>query len=164
GDVRFLEELLIDNSILSYESFDSNFEDGDSQKEEIDIVTETGDVLPPSVENDDDSEEGIHFLKELLSDNSIPLTEEESSDSDHQDDPSFPRPPPEPPDVDFEPDAGDEIPVVMNDRDEIDENDDYFSFMFVIQIFLPYFICSKMFLSLLSAESEDTIFNPGISV
>nr|GFA34910.1 hypothetical protein [Tanacetum cinerariifolium] len=27
GDIRFLEELLIDDSILSYESFDSNFED-----------------------------------------------------------------------------------------------------------------------------------------
>nr|GFB48016.1 hypothetical protein [Tanacetum cinerariifolium] len=27
GDIRFLEELLIDDFILSYESFDSNFED-----------------------------------------------------------------------------------------------------------------------------------------
>nr|GFC73555.1 hypothetical protein [Tanacetum cinerariifolium] len=27
GDIRFLEELLIDDSILSHESFDSNFED-----------------------------------------------------------------------------------------------------------------------------------------
>nr|GFC85227.1 hypothetical protein [Tanacetum cinerariifolium] len=27
GDIRFLEELLIDNSILSHESSDSNFED-----------------------------------------------------------------------------------------------------------------------------------------
>nr|GFD27276.1 hypothetical protein [Tanacetum cinerariifolium] len=56
--------------------------DDDSQREEIDIVTEMDDVLPPSVENDDDSKEGIHFLEELLSDNSIPLTEDESSDSD----------------------------------------------------------------------------------
>nr|GEW13849.1 hypothetical protein [Tanacetum cinerariifolium] len=61
--------------------------DGDYQREEIDIVTEIDDVLPPSVENDDDSEEDIHFLEELLSDNSIPLTEDESSDSDHQDNP-----------------------------------------------------------------------------
>nr|GEU33571.1 hypothetical protein [Tanacetum cinerariifolium] len=62
-----------------------------------------------------------------------------------------------------------EIPVVINDNDELecidprdefdvsnDENDDYSSFMFVIY--------SKMFLSFLSAESEDTIFDPGISV
>nr|GEZ69269.1 hypothetical protein [Tanacetum cinerariifolium] len=57
--------------------------------------------------------------------------------------------PPEPPDA--ETDAGEEIPVVMNDndelecldlRDEIDEVDDYLSFMFVIRIFLPYLIYS----------------------
>nr|GEX06454.1 hypothetical protein [Tanacetum cinerariifolium] len=30
GDIRFLEELLIDNSILSHESFDSNFEENPS--------------------------------------------------------------------------------------------------------------------------------------
>nr|GFA38305.1 hypothetical protein [Tanacetum cinerariifolium] len=30
GDIRFLEELLIDNSILSHESFDSNFKDNPS--------------------------------------------------------------------------------------------------------------------------------------
>nr|GFC35897.1 hypothetical protein [Tanacetum cinerariifolium] len=120
--------------------------------------------------NDDDSEEDIHFLEELLSDNSIPLTEDKSSDSDHQDDPLFPRPPPKPPDAefDFKPDAGEEILVVMNiidefecldPRDEFDD-DDCFSFMFVIRIFLPYLICSKMFLSFLFAESEDTIFDP----
>nr|GEX92577.1 hypothetical protein [Tanacetum cinerariifolium] len=45
---------------------------------------------------------------------------------------------------------GEEIPVVMNDKDE----DVYSSFIFVI--------FAKMF-SLLSAESEDTIFDPGIS-
>nr|GFC65873.1 hypothetical protein [Tanacetum cinerariifolium] len=30
GDIRFLEELLIDDSILSHESFDYNFEDNSS--------------------------------------------------------------------------------------------------------------------------------------
>nr|GEX78597.1 hypothetical protein [Tanacetum cinerariifolium] len=68
-----------------------------------------------------------------------------------------------PQDVDFEPDYGDEISVVMknsnkleclNPRDEFD--DDYFSSMFVI-----YF---KMFLSFLFTESEDTIFDPGIAI
>nr|GEX55901.1 hypothetical protein [Tanacetum cinerariifolium] len=80
-----------------------------------------------------------------------------------QDDPSFPRPPPEPPDAefDFKPDSEEEIPVVMNDKDKFD--DDYFPFMFVIRIFLPYLICSKIFLSFLSAESEDTIFDPGFT-
>nr|GEX94687.1 hypothetical protein [Tanacetum cinerariifolium] len=88
GDIRFLEELLIDNSILSYESFDSNFEDN----------------------------------------------------------PSNPRPPPEPPDV--ETDAGEEIPVVIIDKDKFDDDSQFFMF-------------DKVF-SLLSAESKDTIFDPGI--
>nr|GFC62814.1 hypothetical protein [Tanacetum cinerariifolium] len=30
GDIHFLEELLIDDSILSYDSFDSSFEDNPS--------------------------------------------------------------------------------------------------------------------------------------
>nr|GEU83593.1 hypothetical protein [Tanacetum cinerariifolium] len=150
-------------------------QDGDSQREEIDIVTKTDDVLPLSVENDDDLKGEIDVVEELLNDNSILFTEYEASDSDHQDYPSVPLPPPEPPDeeFDFEIDFGDEIPVVRNTivefecidaKDEFDvsndENDDYFLFMFVIQIFLPYLICSKMFLSFLFAESEDTIFDP----
>nr|GEY45530.1 hypothetical protein [Tanacetum cinerariifolium] len=47
---------------------------------------------------------------ELLSNDSIPLPENESSNFDHHDDPSFPRPPLEPPDDEvfsnFEPDTG----------------------------------------------------------
>nr|GFB09174.1 hypothetical protein [Tanacetum cinerariifolium] len=97
-------------------------------------------------------------------------TDQESEASDF-DNPSFPRPPPEPPDA--KPNAGEEISVVMNDndklecldlRDEIDEDNDYFPFMFVIQIFLQYLIYPKVFSFLLSAESEDTIFDPDISV
>nr|GEU80831.1 hypothetical protein [Tanacetum cinerariifolium] len=153
------------NTIIeSLSSLPIPVQDGDSQREEIDIVTEMDDVLPPSVENDDDSKGEIDVVEELLSDNSIPLTKVESSDSDHQDDPLILRPPPEPPDAefDFKPDSEEEIPVVMNEKDEF--NDDYFSFTFVIRIFMPYFICSKMFLSFLSTESEYTIFDPGISV
>nr|GFD52711.1 hypothetical protein [Tanacetum cinerariifolium] len=73
----------------------------------------------------------------------------ESSDSNFEDNPSIPRPPPEPSDV--ETNVGEEIPVVMSEKDE---NVDYSSFIFVI--------FDKVF-SLLSAESEDTIFDPGIS-
>nr|GEW06954.1 hypothetical protein [Tanacetum cinerariifolium] len=58
-------------------------QDGDSQREEIDIVTRTDDVLPSSVKNDDDLEGEINAVEELLIDNSIPLTEDESSYSDH---------------------------------------------------------------------------------
>nr|GFC71587.1 hypothetical protein [Tanacetum cinerariifolium] len=68
----------------------------------------------------------------------------ESFDSNFEDNPSIPRPPPEPPDA--KTDAGEEISVVMNVKDKFD--DDYHFFMF-----------AKVFY-LLSAESEDTIFDP----
>nr|GFB15706.1 hypothetical protein [Tanacetum cinerariifolium] len=67
--------------------------------------------MPPGSENDDyDSEGDIHIFEELISNDSLPLFENESSNFDHHDDLSFPRPPPEPPDVevviDFEPHTG----------------------------------------------------------
>nr|GEX50508.1 hypothetical protein [Tanacetum cinerariifolium] len=153
-EIRLIENLLYDNS--------------SPRPEEINIVTETDDVLPPSVENDDDLEEDTHFLKELLCDNSIPLTEDESSDFDHQDASSIPLPHLEPPDAEFDFELDAKISVMMNTIDEFeyldpkDEFDDYYSFMFVIRIFLPFLIYFKMFLSFLSAESEDTIFDPEI--
>nr|GEY36705.1 reverse transcriptase domain-containing protein [Tanacetum cinerariifolium] len=189
-EIRFIENLLYDNSFprppeeLNLEIADIIIEsipsllipvqDGNSQQEEIDVVTSTDDVLPPSVENDDDSlndilleeadlflsdnsippgienfadnpEGEIRFLKELLIDDSI--LSHESPDFNFEDNPSTSRPPPESPDA--ETDAGEEIPVVMNNKDE----DVYSSFIFVI--------FAKKF-SLLSAESEDTTFDPGI--
>nr|GEW95260.1 hypothetical protein [Tanacetum cinerariifolium] len=166
-EIRLIENLLYDNSYprppkefnaeianMNVESFPSSLilvQDNDSQREEIDIVTNTDELLPPGFENDD-LEGEIDVLM-------------------------IPRPPSEPPDADFETDSREEISVVMNDSDEFkcfnprdefdvskDENDGYFPFMFVIQIFLQHLIYSKMFSFLLSAESEDTIFNPGISV
>nr|GEV38267.1 hypothetical protein [Tanacetum cinerariifolium] len=104
--------------------------------------------IPSGVENVSDDPEGdIRFQEELLIDDSI--LSHESSDSNFEDNPSIPRPPPEPPDA--ETDAGEEILVVMNDKDE---DVDYSSFIFVM--------FDKVFY-LLSAESEDTIFDPGIS-
>nr|GEW53334.1 hypothetical protein [Tanacetum cinerariifolium] len=158
------------NANTNVESISSSLiliQDNDSQREEIDIITNTDDVLPPGVENDDDSEGQIDVVEELHVDNSISNSKNELSDNEASDfdNPSFPRPPLEPQDVDF--DLGDEILVVMNVEFECldprvefnvsnDENDDYSSFMFVIY--------SKVFSFLLSAESEDTIFDPGISV
>nr|GEY66552.1 hypothetical protein [Tanacetum cinerariifolium] len=79
--------------------------------------------ISPGIENvADDPEGNIRFLEELLTDDSI--LSHESSDSNFEDNPSIPRPPPEPPDA--ETDAGKEIPVVMNDKDKFDE-DYYFS-------------------------------------
>nr|GEY54847.1 reverse transcriptase domain-containing protein [Tanacetum cinerariifolium] len=124
----------------------------------------TDDVLPPGVENDDSDRE-FDAINAIRVDNSISNSEHEYSESEESDfdNPSVPLPPPEPPDeeFDFEIDFGDEILVVRNTiakfecidaRVEFDvsndENDDY-----------SYFMFAKLF-SLLSAESEDTIFDP----
>nr|GFA95138.1 hypothetical protein [Tanacetum cinerariifolium] len=111
-------------------------QDNDSQREEIDIITSTDDVLPPSVENNDDSEGEMDAIEELHVDNSISNAENELSNNEESnfDNPSFPRSPPEPPDAEFDykPDSEEEIPVVTNDRDEFD--DDYCSFMFYLPL------------------------------
>nr|GEV50131.1 hypothetical protein [Tanacetum cinerariifolium] len=110
--------------------------------EEADLFFASDNSIPPGIENfANDSEGDIRFFEALLIDGSIPFPNNESSDSNFEDNPSFPRPPPEPPDA--EPDSKEEIPVVMNDKDKFDD-DNYYSFMFVIY--------SKMFLSLLSVE------------
>nr|GEW34086.1 reverse transcriptase domain-containing protein [Tanacetum cinerariifolium] len=132
-------------------------QDNDSQREEIDIITSMDDVLPPGVENDDSDGE-VDDVDDLRVDNSISNSKHESSESEDSDfdNPSVPLPPPEPPDKEL--DFGDEILVVRNTIVEFecidarvefnDENDDY-----------SYFMFDKVF-SLLSTESEDTIFDP----
>nr|GEX48567.1 hypothetical protein [Tanacetum cinerariifolium] len=141
-EIRLIENLLYDNSFprpleeLNAEIADTIVEsipllpipvqDGNSQQEEIDIVTKTDDVLPPSDDNDDDSlddlllgeadlflsdnsispgienvvvdpEGDVRFLDELLIDDSI--LSHESFDSNFEDSPLIPRPPLEPPDI-----------------------------------------------------------------
>nr|GFA50037.1 hypothetical protein [Tanacetum cinerariifolium] len=63
----------------------------------------------------------------LLVNDSIFLSENESSNFDHHHDPSFPRPPPKPPDVefffDFEPNSGEVISAVKNNIDELNEDE-----------------------------------------
>nr|GEX42563.1 hypothetical protein [Tanacetum cinerariifolium] len=72
-------------------------------------------------------EEDNHFLEELLSNDSIPLPENELPNFDHHDDLSFPRPPSEPSDVevffDFESNLGELILAVMNNIDELNEDE-----------------------------------------
>nr|GEU78862.1 hypothetical protein [Tanacetum cinerariifolium] len=143
SDFDFEEEICLIENLLYDNSFPRSPEE---QQEEIDIVTETDDVLPPSIENFADDPEGdIRFLEELLINDSI--LSDELSNANFEENPLISRPPPEPPDA--ETNAGEEITVVMIDNDKFD--DDYQIFMF-----------DKVF-SLLSAESEDTIFDPCIS-
>nr|GFC13397.1 hypothetical protein [Tanacetum cinerariifolium] len=162
-EIRLIENLMYDNSFprppkeLNAEITDTIIEsipllpipvqDGNSQQEEIDILTETDDVLPPSDENDDDSsddpllgevdlflsdnlippgieniandpEGDIHFLEDLLIDDSI--FSHELSDANFEENPSIPRPPPEPLDVesffDLKPDViAEEISDKLNE-------------------------------------------------
>ncbi|GJS66836.1 hypothetical protein Tco_0681400 [Tanacetum coccineum] len=149
--------------------------DSDSLMEEIDLFLASDDLMPPGIENDDyDSEGDIRFLEELLINDSLPLPKNESSNLDHFNDPSSPRPPPEPPDVEisliFEPDA-----PVINNVDELNEDECFDpgggeinvevdnSFTFVTWIFLPYLTYPEVSPLLSSTKNEDTIFDPGIS-
>nr|GEV85755.1 hypothetical protein [Tanacetum cinerariifolium] len=133
----------------------------DSQMEEIDLFLATDDLMPPGIENDDyDSEGDIHFLEELISDDHLSLPENESSNFDHHNDPSFPRPPPEPSDdeifFDFDPDTGVLIAKVVEDISEH-------------YVLMPKALPSQPTLcpnidTLLPflSENEDKVFNPGI--
>ncbi|GKE73577.1 hypothetical protein Tco_1535618, partial [Tanacetum coccineum] len=112
----------------------------------------------------------------VISDNSNdPLLELLEFESFHfYIDPSFPRPPPEPPDVEISLIIKTDAPVTNNvDKlnedecfdpggDEIDvEVDD--SFTFVTRTFLPFLTYPEVSPLLSSTKNEDTIFDPGIS-
>nr|GEV34887.1 hypothetical protein [Tanacetum cinerariifolium] len=95
-EIRLIENLLYDNSSLrppeelnaeitdtiveSIPSLPIPVQDNDSQWEEIDIDTEMDDVLPSSVENDDDSNDPLLEEADLFSDNSIPPVIENVAD------------------------------------------------------------------------------------
>nr|GEY41504.1 hypothetical protein [Tanacetum cinerariifolium] len=119
-----------DNSLPEYDSFCFEIEpdqerlinlvkndipdnsSNDPLLEEADLFLAVDSLILPGIENFADDPEGdIHFLDELLIDDSI--LSHESFDSNFEDNPSIPRPPSEPPDAET-----DEIPVVKNDKDE----------------------------------------------
>ncbi|GKE74664.1 hypothetical protein Tco_1536705, partial [Tanacetum coccineum] len=92
-------------------------------------------------------------------DNSTFLPDHELPNLDHQDNPSSPRPPPEPPDVKirFEPDT-----AVINNFDVLNK-DACFNLEEGVQIFLPFFTYPEVSPLLSSTKNEDTIFDPDIS-
>ncbi|GKC43528.1 hypothetical protein Tco_1061250, partial [Tanacetum coccineum] len=113
----------------------------------------------------------------VISDNSNDLLLElPEFESFHFDlDPSFPRPPPEPPDVEISLIIEIDAPVINNfdelnedecfdpGGDEINVEDDD-SFTFVIRTFIPFLTYPEVSPLLSSTGSEDTIFNPDISI
>nr|GEW12987.1 hypothetical protein [Tanacetum cinerariifolium] len=141
-------------NVKPFSSFPIQNQESEPHQEEIDV---TNDVLPPS---DDDSDEEVDAVGDLSVDNFIQNYEHkysESEDSDF-DNPLLPLPPPEPPDKEF--DFEKEISVVRNVIVKFECTNARLKYD-VLSYFM-FFIFAKMFF-LLSAESEDTIFDPGIS-
>nr|GFB84425.1 hypothetical protein [Tanacetum cinerariifolium] len=125
-EIRLIENLLYDNSSprppeeLNAEIIDTIVESIPSLpilvQDEADLFLYDNSI-PSGIENfADDLEGDIHFLEELLIDDSI--LSHESSDSNFEDNPLIPRPPPEPPDA--ETDVGDEISVVIDELECLD--------------------------------------------
>nr|GFB34399.1 hypothetical protein [Tanacetum cinerariifolium] len=159
---------IVDTIIESIPSLPIPVQDGNSQREEIDIVTKTDDALPPSVENDDDSEEDIRFLEaffltlshlilriirrfhnllrnhRMLSLSSKPDVIAEEISIKLNEDECF--------------DPGGEIVVSTKVED-----DNCVPFIFDIRFILPYLIFPEVSPLPLLAKSEDTIFDYGIS-
>nr|GEX33687.1 hypothetical protein [Tanacetum cinerariifolium] len=136
-------------------------EDSDSQMEEIDLFLATDDLMPPGIEIDDyDSKGNIHFLEELLSNDPFTLPENESSNFDHYDNPSFPRPPSKPPNVkiffDFEPDTG-----VLTAK-VVEVISEHYVLMLNILPSQPALCPNIDTLLLFSSENEDKVFKPDI--
>ncbi|GJT02553.1 hypothetical protein Tco_0823722 [Tanacetum coccineum] len=155
--------------------------DSNSSFEESDTAfSHLGNSLPEFETSRDHTEEtrsGRLTSVVIFDDSNEPLLELPQFES-FQFDPSFPRPPPEPPDVEislnFEPD----VPVI-NDFDELNQEEcfdqeggeiyfsqnveDDSSFTFVIWTFLPYLTYPGDSPLLLSTGNEDTIFDPGIT-
>ncbi|GJW27363.1 hypothetical protein Tco_0041174 [Tanacetum coccineum] len=167
----------LDNSLPEFETFSDHTEETRSGS----TTTHANNSLPEydsflfEVEPD---QGGLTSV--VISDNSndplLELSEFESFHFNLYNDPFFPRPPPEPPDVEiclnFEPDT-----ALINNFDKLNE-DEYFdpgggkivlfqnvedddSFTFVIRTFLPFLTYHVDSPLLLSTGSEDTIFDPG---
>nr|GFB84385.1 hypothetical protein [Tanacetum cinerariifolium] len=138
----------------SFSSFPN--QENEPRQEEIDVFSVTNNMLPQS---NDDSDDEVDVVGYLRADNVIQNSKHEYSESEDSnlDNPLLPLPPPEPPDKEFDFEIEKEISVVRNlivkfecidARMKFDVENDVFKFI--------------MF-SLLSVESEDTIFDPGIS-
>nr|GEZ68036.1 hypothetical protein [Tanacetum cinerariifolium] len=99
SSLRPPEEFVSENSDIAIESFSPSpipVEDSDSVMEEIDLSFTLDDPMPPGIKEDDyDSERDILILKELPSNDSLSLLENESF---HFDIPSSSRPLAKPPD------------------------------------------------------------------
>ncbi|GKA30801.1 hypothetical protein Tco_0717106 [Tanacetum coccineum] len=153
--------------------------------DEDEFDEEEVDCYDHDISSDDDSYENIEYVEAspsqfrgrltsvVISDNSNdPLLELPEFESFHFDlDPSFPRYPPEPPDVEISLIIETDAPVI-NNFDELNEDEcfdpggdgidveDDDSFTFVIRTFLPFLTYPEVSPLLSSTKNEDTILTP----
>ncbi|GKF56303.1 hypothetical protein Tco_0166643, partial [Tanacetum coccineum] len=124
--------------------------------EEIDLFLTPDDSMPPGIKNDDyDSEGVILFLEELLSNDPLSLSENESFHFDRYYVPSSLRPPEKPPDDDDKPDTGVFTKVV----DDISDNSTRELYVHVPNVLSTLPTLSPMFDTLFpfSSENEDKV-------
>nr|GEY65668.1 reverse transcriptase domain-containing protein [Tanacetum cinerariifolium] len=141
-------------NVKSFSSFPN--QENKPRQEEIDVVSETNDVLPLS---EDDLDEEVDAIDDLRVDNVIQNSEHEYSESEDSDfdNPLLLLPPPKPPDkefdfkINFEKEISVVRNVIVNTRMKFNNENDVFMFIMFAKKF-----------SLLSAKSEDTIFDPGL--
>ncbi|GKC09845.1 hypothetical protein Tco_1001455 [Tanacetum coccineum] len=163
----------LDNSLPEFETFSDHTEETRSGS----TTTHANNSLPEydsflfEIEPD---QGGLTSV--VISDNSNdPLLELPEFESFHFDlDPSFPRPPPEPPDAEISLIIKTDAPVI-NNFDELNEDECFDpgggennvevddSFTFVTWTFLPFLTYPEVSPLLSSTKNEDTIFDPGIS-
>nr|GFA38334.1 hypothetical protein [Tanacetum cinerariifolium] len=188
-DIEYIEASLLDPEIVSIEEENGVEEENVVQREEEEVdlkdISQVRDVvlreklfsitrLISNIESLNDNSTPDCVFNSFESDNSLldNYSPEFETFCDHSEETRS-----EPPDDNFDLEP-EEISVVMEVIDEPDEHFnpggkifvstnnedvDYFPFMFVIRTFLPYLILPEISPLFLSAESEDMIFDPGIS-
>ncbi|GJY40039.1 hypothetical protein Tco_0427309 [Tanacetum coccineum] len=162
-----------DNSLPEFETFSDHTEETRSGS----TTTHANNSLPEydSFLFEIEPDQG-ELTSVVISDNSNdPLLEFPEFESFHFDlDPSFPRPPPEPPDIEISLIIETDAPVI-NNVDELNEDECFDSgggennvevdnsITFVTWTFLPFLTHPEVSPLLSSTKNEDTIFDPGIS-
>jgi hypothetical protein len=140
----------------------------DSPHEKLsDELTHT--ISTPDIENDENDLRENVLTEEIRNDDLLPNT-----NSIFFDLPSS-RPPAKPPDVDFELDVNEVLVGVVDETYDHDDpvldilpiqptRDSEIDFAFIIWVFYPFFAYSIISSLFHSTGSEDTVFDPGISV
>nr|GFA02931.1 hypothetical protein [Tanacetum cinerariifolium] len=139
-------------NVESFSLFQISNQESEPRQEEIDVVSETNDVLPPSNDDSEDEVDGDLRVDNVIQNSEHEYSESEDSDLDN---PLLPLPPLEPPDKEF--DFEKEISVERNLIVKFECNEARMTFDVENDVF------KFIMFSLLSIESEDTIFDPGIS-